>query len=61
MVRPSPMGTTRGMAAPMAKIAASGGLTMAVNDVTPYIPRFEMVNVARASPRNLPCRASATR
>ena len=34
---------------------------MAVKDVTPYIPRFEIVNVARASPRNLPCRASATR
>src|SRR6266550_4697428 len=46
-------GTTRpssttgtSLIAPTARIAASGGLMIAVNSSTPYMPRFEIENVA---------------
>src|SRR5439155_8328362 len=37
--RPTGVSTVR----PIARIALSGGLMIAVNESTPYIPRFEMV------------------
>ena len=38
--------TGTSLMAPTARIAASGGLMIAVNSSTPYMPRLEIENVA---------------
>src|SRR5918992_164963 len=58
-----PSATARGSAAPTARIAACGGLSTAMNCSTPYMPRFEIVNVpsARSSCFSFPSRVRPTR
>src|SRR5581483_992543 len=54
--------TGRGSVPPTASIAACGGLRTATNCPTPYMPRFEIVNVppSRSSGRSFPPRARVT-
>ena len=54
-----PPTTGRSSIAPTARIAACGGLRTATNCSTPYMPRFEIVNVppSRSSCESLPSRA----
>ena len=55
--------TGRGSPAPTARMAAWGGLTMALNSRTPNMPRFEIENVPPrySSGRSPPLRARAAR
>ena len=54
--------TIRSAIRPTARIAACGALTIASNESTPYMPRFEIVNVPpeTSSGRSRPSRAAAT-
>src|SRR6185503_3642803 len=56
-------GTTRSAMRPTARIAACGGLTMALNASTPYIPRLLIVNTPpwMSAGRSLPACARVTR
>ena len=55
-------GTMRSAMRPTARIPACGALTIASNESTPNIPRFEIVNVPplTSAGRSSPARAAAT-